>query len=183
MTLLEMKKKILELIEEISDSQTLTEDPDIAQKINVVINQVQYELCRLKKIPAYVELEVKEGDIIRFSDIDKTNEVYQLSLTRGVEHELKADSTIIKCLEDGILEIDYYKYPIRINEKTEDTYEFELSGDALEIMPYGVAGDILKSDVSNSYGQIYSQRYETMLQRLDSRYNTGAIEFGEGVDI
>lgn len=183
MTLLEMKKKILQLIEEISDSETLTDDPDIEAKINTVINQVQYELARLKKIPSYTEIEVHKGDLIRFSDIDSDNEVYQLALVRGAEHELKADSTIIKCLEDGTLEIDYYKYPTRITDQTSGSYEFELSDDALEILPYGVAGDILKSDVSNSYGQIYSQRYETMLQRLDSRYSTGSIEIGEGVDI
>lgn len=181
MTLLEMKKKILELIEEISDNPALTEDPDIEAKINTVINQVQYELCRMKKIPAYIELEAHEGDLIHAKDID-TN-LYQIDVVRGLKYEIKADGTLIKCLEDGTLEIEYYKYPTRIDEETEDTYEFELDDDVLEILPYGVAADILKSDVSNNYGQIYSQRYETMLSRLDSRYNMGSIEFEKGVDI
>ena len=47
-------------------------------------------------------------------------------------------------------------------------------------MPYGVAADILKSDVSNGYGQIYAQRYETMLQRLDPRHSTGLIYIDGG---
>ena len=64
-----------------------------------------------------------------------------------------------------------------------DNYEFELSADALEIMPYGVAADLLKSDVSNNYGQIYSQRYESMLQRLDPRYSMGSIYIEGGLDI
>lgn len=50
-------------------------------------------------------------------------------------------------------------------------------------MPYGVAADILKSDVSNGYGQIYNQRYEQMLQRLDPRYSTGFIYIDQGVMI
>ena len=58
--------------------------------------------------------------------------------------------------------------------------ELALSDDVLEIMPYGVAGDLLKSDVSNAYGNIYSQRYEQMKQQLDTRYNMGFIEIGEG---
>jgi cell division initiation protein len=57
-----------------------------------------------------------------------------------------------------------------------DTFEFELSSDVLEVLPYGVAADLLKSDVSNAYGNIYAQRYEQMKQQLDIRYNTGSIE-------
>ena len=46
MTLLEMKKKVLALIEETSQTESeLTDDPDIKEKINDVINQVQFELA------------------------------------------------------------------------------------------------------------------------------------------
>ena len=70
MTLLELKKKVLGLIEELNpDSEYLTDDPDIQAKINSVINQIMFELARLKKLPKYVELEVKEGDVIEFADI------------------------------------------------------------------------------------------------------------------
>ena len=72
MTLLEMKKKVLGLIEELNpNSELLTDDPDIATKINNVINQVSYELARLKKIPKYVEIEVNKGDRLTFADIEK----------------------------------------------------------------------------------------------------------------
>lgn len=182
MTLEQMKKKVLALIEEIDDEQaSLTNDPDIEAKLPYVINQIQYELSRVKKIPDYVEKEVKENDLVRFKDIDATNEIYQLNVVKGIEHEYKADGTIIKCLEDGIAEIEYYKYPVRIDENTPNTYEFELSGDVLECMPYGVAADLLKSDVSNAYGNVYAQRYEQMKGQLDIRYNTGSIEIEEGV--
>ena len=43
MTLAEMKKKVLGLIEELNpDSELLTDDPDIATKINEVINQIMF---------------------------------------------------------------------------------------------------------------------------------------------
>jgi hypothetical protein len=71
MTLLEMKKKVLGLIEEVNpNSELLTDDPDIATKINDVINQIMYEVARMKKIPKYVEMEVTEGDTIAFEDIE-----------------------------------------------------------------------------------------------------------------
>jgi len=183
MTLNEMKKKILKLIEEYDKNNTtdFTNDPDIALKINDVINQIMFELSRVKKIPAYVEKEVKENNLINFKDIDSTNEIYQLNIVKGIDHEYKADGTIIKALEDGIAEIEYYKYPIRITDKNAADYVFELSNDVLEIMPYGVAGDVLKSDVSNAYGNVYAQRYEQMKSQLDIRYNTGSVEIEEGV--
>ena len=50
-------------------------------------------------------------------------------------------------------------------------------------MPYGIAADLLKSDVSAEYGAIYATRYETMLQRLDPRYQMTSVYIEGGVDI
>ena len=184
MTLQEMKKKVLGLIEEINpDSEYLTDDPDIATKFNDVTNQIMYELARMKKIPKWVEFDVSDGDTVDFSYIEKKcgYEVYQVGLVSGVSYLIKANGTVFKMLESGKAEFDVYVYPERITEKTNGSYEFELSPDVLEIMPYGIAGDLLKSDVSSEYGSVYSTRYETMLQRLDPRYQTGFITIEGGV--
>lgn len=184
MTLLEMKKQVLALIEELNpDSALLTDDPDISTKHNYVINQVMFELARFKKIPKYAEMAVNAGDIVTFEDIEGAvgYEVYQLGTIGGVNFDLKADGTVIKVKESGTLEVNCYVYPERITDTTNDSYEFELSPDLLEIMPYGVAGDLLKSDVSTEYGSIYSTRYESMLQRLDPRYNMASIYIEGGV--
>lgn len=187
MTLLELKKKVLGMIEELNpDSEYLTDDPDIATKINEVINQVMFELVRMKKIPKYVELEVSEGDVLEFADIEKKcgYEIYQVSNICGVLYTPKANGTVFKMMESGTAEIDCYVYPERITEKTKDkAYEFELSADLMEIMPYGVAGDLLKSDVSAEYGNVYSARYELMLQRLDPRYQMTAVYIDGGIEI
>ena len=186
MTLLEMKKKVLGLIEELNPNhKLLTEDPDIATKINDVTNQIMYELARIKKIPKYVELAVNKGDQITFEDIEAAvgYVVYQVGMVCGVKNMPKASGTVFKILESGTAEIDCFVYPERITEKTNNTYEFELSEDALEIMPYGIAGDLLKSDVSAEYGNIYSVRYEAMLDRLDPRYQMTSVYIEGGVDI
>lgn len=185
MTHEEMKLKVLRMIEEVNpDSVDLTDDPDIAAKYNDVANQIMYELARIKKIPKYVELNVKKGDLIDFAAIEKKcgYEIYQISVIRGVKNESKAYGTIYKILEDGVAEIDVFVYPERITGKTKGkAYEFELSADVLEIMPYGIAGDLLKSDVSTEYGTIYSKRYEDMLSRLDPRYQMNSIYIEGGV--
>ena len=187
MTYQEMKKKYLGLIEELNpDSEQLTDDPDIAAKQIEVTNQIMFELARMKKIPKYVVLEVAEGDLVTFEDIENEcgYEVYQINSVSGVNYSPKANGTILKILESGTVELDVFVYPERITEKTKPkAYEFELSPDVLEIMPYGIAADLLKSDVSTEYGSIYATRYETMLQRLDPRYQMTNIYIEGGVNI
>ena len=184
MTLNEMKKKVLGLIEELNPNSTmLTDDPDIATKINDVINQIMFELLRIKKIPKYFEMEVQKGDLITFADFQDEceYEVYQVSLISGVKYLPKANGTVFKVLEDGIMEVECFVYPERITEKTSGGYEFELSSDVLEVMPYGIAADLLKSDVSAEYGNIYAVRYENMKQQIDTRYQTASIYVEGGV--
>ena len=187
MTLLEMKKKVLGLIEELNPNhELLTDDPDISTKLNDVINQILFELVRMKKLPKYVEMEVTAGDIIEFSDIEREcgYEVYQIALVGGVACEFKANGTVLKFPESGTAEIECYVYPERITATTKDkAYEFEVTGDVLEIMPYGVAADLLKSDVSTEYGAIYANRYREMIDRLDPRYMTGSIYIEGGVSL
>ena len=180
MTLEEMKTRVYQLIEEYSDeADDLTEDEDFAAKINIVIDQVQNQLTRFKKIPKYAELNVTEGQTMTLGSIDK--EFYQLDLIRGVDYDIKNDR--IKFLEDGTAEVYYFKYPKKITPDTENTYKFELTNDLLEIMPYGVAADLLKSDVSSQYGAVYEARYRELLNSLDPRYGTGSIELVGGIKI
>ena len=185
MKLEEMDKKVLALIEELNpDSEYLTDDPDIAAKKRYVTNQVMFELCRIKKIGKYNEMAVNEGDLLTFEDLAREvgNEIYQLNVLGGVKHSLKANGTVIKVLESGTLEVDCFVYPESITADTKGSYEFELSADVLEIMPYGVAADLLKSDVSTEYGAVYATRYESMLQRLDPRNSVSSIYIDGGVN-
>lgn len=186
MTLDEMKKKALGLIEEVNpENQNLTDDPDIAAKINDVVNQIMFEICRMRKLPKYVEMPVNKGDLLTFEQIGAAckYDVYQVALVGGVSNLPKAGGTVFKILESGTAEIECYVYPEPITAKTNGSYEFELPADVLEIMPYGIAGDLLKSDISTEYGSIYSARYESMLQRLDPRYQMTYITIEGGVMI
>lgn len=186
MTYKQMKRKVLALIEELNeDSTLLTDDPDVAAKIDGVMNQIMAELARMKKIPQYVEIEVEAGQMVTFSDIGNASgyEVYQIDMISGVSYVERAAGTAIKFLESGTAEISIFTYPEEITENNRDAYTFELSNDALEIMPYGVAADLLKSDVSAEYGNVYANRYEQAISRLDSRYRMTSIYIDGGVDI
>ena len=180
MTLEEMKQKVYAMIEEYDENaEDLTNDPDLAGKMNSVINQIQNELARAKKINANKTLEVTEGETIEFTDIDKN--ILQLYNIRGVDYETMLNT--ITFFEDGTATFYYYKYPTQINFDTEDDYEFELSRDVLEIMPYGVAADLLKSDPSSQYGSVYAARYQQLLNELDVRNGTGSVTLDEGIEV
>lgn len=187
MNLLEAKKKVFGMIEELNpNAKALTDDPDLAAKVNEIFNQVMFELARIKRLPKYVEIEVKKGDLVTFDTIEAASgyAVYQVDTVSGAAFARKAKGTIIKALEDGTLEIEFFAYPERITEKTADkAYEFELSADLLEILPYGVAADLLKSDVSTEYGRVYAERYERMKAELDPEYESATYTFEGGVPI
>ena len=187
MTNLDMKKKVLGLIEELNpNSELLTDDPDIATKYNEVTNQVMFRLARIKKIPKYVGMAVNEGDLIAFADIEKEcgYEIYQINMVSGVNYVSKASGTVLKILESGTAEVEVFVYPERITEKTKDkAYEFELSPDVLEIMPYGIAADLLKSDVSAEYGSVYATTYESLLNQLDPRYQMTSVYIEGGISV
>ena len=183
MTLKEAKENVLSLIEELNQKhELLTDDPDIAEKIHTVINQVQYELARIKKIPAYSTEEVTADEVFELNNL---TDFYQLNIIKfknadGEDAEYTLVDNLVMFSENGQATFFYYKYPERIKKDTKDNYEFELSEDVLDILPYGVAADLLKSDVSTNYGKIYADRYETMLNRLDPRYSLDDSVFIEG---
>ena len=186
MTYPELQKKTLALIEEYNaENEDRTDDPDIAAKFMSVTNQVAYELARIKKLPRYVEISVKKDQILDFSTIGAACDarIYQINVVRGVCFEYKADGTVLKFKEDGTAEIDCYVYPEYVTEGNAEDYVFPQSDDVLEIMPYGIAADLLKSDVSSEYGSVYATRYEQMLQRLDPRNHMPSIYIDGGVMI
>lgn len=180
MTLGDLKKRVLALIEEINTSNpTLTDDVDIAAKINYVVDSILHEVSRFKKIPAYTQYDAEKDDILDLTSLDN---FYQLNIIRNIKYENLSD-TDIQFLENGTALIKYYKYPTIINADTADTTTLEVSEDALECAAMGIAADILKADVSTGYGQVYANRYREMLQMLDSRYNLPSVEIEDGINI
>lgn len=180
MTLKEMKQRTLALIEEINkDSKYLTDDIDIQEKINYVIDMKQHELARIKKIAAYDTINAKEGEEVNL--YEEYPNFYKLDKITDVRFDIFENIVIFE--EEGTAKVYYYKYPTKIDAKTTDDYEFELSMDVLEIMPYGVAADLLKSDVSAQYGQVYERAYREALNLLDISANGGVFEFKGGLNV
>ena len=185
-TLLEVKKKILRIIEEINKNNNATDaniatDDDIAEKLNDVINEIMFELSRIKKIPAKEELDVVENQEINLKE--ELNNFYQLNCIKGVGYETIDDTVIFH--GNGLAKVFYYKYPKRISKATDaEKYKFEITDDAIECLVVGTIADLLKNDVSNNYGQVYAARYAELKQGLDPRYARGSIVVDDdGIDV
>lgn len=179
MTLKDMKLRVLSLIEEINpDSEYLTDDIDIQEKINYVIDTKNHELARIKHISAVERMKVTKDKEIDLYDLDN---FYKLGSIKGASYD--SFNNFITFNEDGEVKIYYYKYPKMIDKDTnDDDYKFEASQDVLEIMPYGIAADLLKSDVSAQYGRIYQDAYNNALNMLDIKVADGQIEFVGGIN-
>ena len=97
MTLEEMKQKVYSLIEEYNeDAENLTDDEDLATKMNSCINIIMNEMSRFKKINEYKEMDVAEGQNIELKEID--DNIYQLNIIRGVDYTVIGNRIIFKRL-------------------------------------------------------------------------------------
>lgn len=179
MTLKEMKSRVLSLIEEINpQSDYLTDDPDIQEKINYVIDIKNHQLARIKKLASIETIDVKENDQVDL--YEEFSNFYKLKNITGVNYDLFENIVTFK--ENGRATIKYYRYPKSITKETDDTkYKFELSEDVLSVMIYGIASDLLKNDVSAQYGRIYEQAYQNGLQLLDTSINDGTVSIKGGI--
>ena len=197
MTLKEMKQKTFSLIEEYyPENKKMAEDEDVLNKINGVINQIQLDLMKYRKLTANIEIEVEENDDKIINLKDYIEDLYQLNkiyfgedYDEHIDYDMLDDSTI-KLPSDyiGIFNVYYYKYPelVELNstdENYDNTYEFELDNVLLEIMPYGIAADLLKMDMISNYGKYFYERYLEMKNNIDSRKTSGIINITGGIDI
>lgn len=200
MTLKEMKIKAFSLIEEYYPNQThYAEDEDVLNKINGVVNQIQLDLMKYRKIPASIEVEIKEEDSKTLNISDLIQDCYQLNVIKFdtiIDYFMPTENIIILPNDFvGKFTIYYYKYPKlvktlfegetaeRDKTKEDNEYVFELEPVLLEIMPYGIAADLLKMDMISNYGKYFYERYLEMKNNIDSRRTAGIVTITGGCDI
>lgn len=198
MTLKDMKIKTFSLIEEYYPEETgLAEDEDVLNKINGVVNQIQDDLMKYRKINATYTKEIDNETsktIIINTEITDCYQLNKIILEPAVDYSMPDDNTIVLPEDyEGILKIYYFRYPTKVElnpaepEEGElpydETFTFDLDDVLLEIMPYGIAADLLKMDMISNYGQYFYNRYLEMKNNIDSRRTGGMIFIDGGVDL
>lgn len=192
MTLGENKKITLGLIEEYSkNNEDLTEDEDIAMRLNLVYATAYQELSQIKKIlktKIIKDIETEESGE-GYTEYSLPSNMYQLVSIIALDennNDVMADykkigrKIYIRNNSKANYILEYYAYPSIINEETKNDFELELDQDVQLILPYAVANDILKVDPSSDYTAFY-QEYQRKIQSLDNRQTIPSVTIEEGV--
>lgn len=198
MTLKEMKVKTFSLIEEYyPDLKELAEDEDVLNKINGVVNQIQMDLMKYRKINATKDITVEKTDDKKLNLFNIINDCYQVNKIvfheEDIEYDMPDDITLV-LPEDfsGTFTVYYYKYPKMVkvlfeneDERTseDETFKFELDPVLLEIMPWGIAANLLLMDMISGYGRYFYEKYLEMKNSIDSRRTSGQIVIEGGANV
>lgn len=201
MTLKEMKMKVFSLIEEYYPEATgLAEDEDVLNKINGVVNSIQMDLMKYRKISANTEVDINENSNKIITLSEEISDLYQVNKIILDSDDEKShfftyiDEDNIELDEDftGKVRIYYYKYPkmVKIDfdegediDEYDKNFKFDVDLAIQEVMPYGIARDILRLDMISVYGTYFERTYAEMKQQLDSRRTAGIINIVGGDDI
>ena len=191
MTLEENKKIALALIEEYSPTnQMLTDDEDIAKRLNLVYATNYQELSQIKKIiKTKVLKEIKGETSEGYEELSLPSNMYQLKRVIALDKnniEVETDyKTIGKKIyiskeSDAKYVLEYYMNPTVINEETDKDFVLEIDQDVQMILPYAVANDIFKVDPSSDYTAFLAE-YKRKLENLDTRREIPSMTVEEGV--
>lgn len=201
MTAKEMKIKTFSLIEEYYPERTeLADDQDVIYKINGVINSIMLDLMKYRKIPAKYSYTLNENN--KTLALSSIPDFYQLNTIPNIEYEVVGNYEIVFDIEDielpKTITIYYFKYPKlmdltfkatetkteeEVSAEYDETFELELEPDILEIMPYGIASDLLKNDMISGYGRYFYERYTELKGLIDSRKTQGMAMISGGIDL
>ena len=202
MTLKDMKIKVFSLIEEYyPELSGLAEDEDVLNKFNGIVNSIQVDLMKYRKIPANQTIEIDEPDENIITLSTAISDIYQLNKvilkpndeSMNVEYEFIDDDTLeIDPEFRGNITVYYYKLPAicqleftseQEREAYDEEFEFDIDLPLLEVMPYGVARDILRLDMISVYGTYFERTYNELKAQIDSRRTKGMIYATGGEDI
>lgn len=180
MNLGELKERTYKLIEEYTNTApAYTTDPDYSTKFNTVANVILNELNNYVKKAVIETMTVHAGDEIQLDE--ELDRFFLLKRITGVKYSIIDRFVTFK--EDGEAKIYYYQYPVQIKEDSDNDTKIDLEPQAIECMIWGIASDILKMDVSNQYGAMFSQRYAELKSQLDNRINQGNIHIEGGINV
>lgn len=180
MTLREVIRSILALIEEYSQEDVFSsDDDDINKKLIPIINASQVDLCQEKpiiKVKKFTQNEKEDKDnhtVYSFGrKLYQIQSVKKLSGKGFLDYEEIGGRLYVKNSFSGDFEVIYSVYPTDfIQDGTKKElgeqldYELELDRDAVNVLIYAVAGDILKTDVSLDYS-MFEKKYTDLLNKL-----------------
>lgn len=140
-----------------------------------------YSFAADNDVPDYipfVEYDLPDDFYDKDKVIIKTDErVYE----NYVAYKWKGKKTIlINYYQPGEIEIQYYRYPVKIDDATLDSYEYEVDEEAQDLIPLYIASKVVAEEKPTLSGILYNE-FRLGLAELENPNNTGT-EVIETVD-
>lgn len=173
MTLGEGKRKVLMLMDEYSSGGVRSEDKDIEARMVDFFNTAQQNVAAYQKLVREFTPQAPEGaqgDTVACPVPEDFVGVFRVwrdgKVTR--RHRWKSGAILVPAEELGRVSVEYFARPAVIPQDAGDDYEFEVSPEGAECMPYFVAAQQLLVDLVVDYQPLLSV-YDRMLAALDTR--------------
>ena len=186
MTLGQAKAMAMKLMDEYMVDTPPTDDEETLAKLNSMFQAAQIFVCTIKPLEKYFIIEHPQSDTI-FNEYDLPKDFYQAFLVRDAQGngygqvEFHEPKLMITDQTAQTIRVDYYAYPTEITDDTPDDYEFELTQDAQQVLPYAVVSDLLKTDPS-AYYTAFEVKFNNLVASLSPASYAG-ISFVGGIRI
>lgn len=179
MTLGQNKKIMLSLVQDYApENALLTEDTDMQETMNLLYSVAYFNMAQLKKIRKSEEVVRLVGTSEHYTEYDMPTDLYQLEMVLALDKETNKPTNAdyytvnnklyINDLSEAKYIVKYFAYPTEITEETSDDFELEIDLDVQHLLPYEVAGDILKADPSANY-VAFENKYINKKNSIDIR--------------
>lgn len=150
------KNKVLKLLDEYSSGGAITPDTDINNKMNDFFDIAQKDMASYAKIRKTVTIEL-DGEN---TDLPANFKSYFRVWRDGKRWKkpLIIGNKMQTAGEYGEMILEYIATPTTITDETPDSYEFEVSEEAANCLPFYVAAQQLITDLVVDY-QAFWQMY------------------------
>ena len=160
MTLGDAKRKVFMLLDEYSSGGEVTEDEDIALKMADFFDMAQKDIIQYQPIVRRASVTLDgtgsqelPADVACVTRITKDG-------ARTSRYEIVDGKLLYAAGDTSVIVLDYEAEPQRVTPETSDDYEFEVSENAANCLPFFVAGQQVFADLV----QDYTVYYNTYLQ-------------------
>lgn len=149
------KRKTLMLLDEYSSGGVLTLDEDISAKMNDFFDLAQKDMAAYKKILRSETIELDGSDFVELPENFKS--IYRTWKNDRIRkpYTIREGKLYTKG-DTGIITLEYFAYPHTITPDTPDDYEFEVSDDAAQCLPFYVAAQQLITDLVVNYEDFWN---------------------------
>lgn len=160
MTLGEGKRKVLMLLDEYSAGGQRTEDEDINKKMHDFFDMAQKDMAQHQKIVHSCEMAMDGTG--RWCELPQNCvKVFRVWKDgRPVKRPVIGGKLVPERDEAGALTVEYFARPQTIGPDTDDGYEFEVSEEAANCLPYFVAAQHLMPDLVVDYSAFLNMYFQ-----------------------